>query len=169
MKLRSLLLIQLCMFLAACQGGKGDDLDQFMEESARNMQVKVEPLPEVQPYTPMEYNADGSLVNPFKVRKTLSDASDKMQPNMNRTREPLEAYPLESLKFVGSIEKLKLRYGLIKTPDNDVQQVKVGSYLGQNFGKVMKISESGVVLKEIVQDDLTGDWIERMASIDLQD
>lgn len=169
MKLRHILLIQLCALLAACQGEKGDDLDQFMAESAKDMRVRVEPLPEVLPYIPMEYNADGTLINPFKARKATADGAGKLQPNMNRPREPLEAYPLESLKFVGSIEKLKLKYGLIQTPDESVQQVKVGNYMGQNFGMVTEITESGVVLKEIVQDELTGDWVERTANVDLQD
>lgn len=169
MKIKHLLLIQLCVLLTGCQGDKGDDLDKFMEEAGQNMRPKVEPLPEVKPYIPIEYNADGSLINPFKARKALSDGAGKLQPNMNRPREPLEAYPLESLKFVGTIEKLGLRYALIRTPDNSVQQVKVGNYLGQNFGMVAEINESGVVLKEIVQDDLSGDWIERTASVDLQE
>lgn len=169
MKLKHLLLIQLCILLAACQGGKGDDLDKFIEESGKSMRPKVDPLPEVKPYVPMEYNADGSLVNPFKARRAMNEGAGKLQPNMNRPREPLESYPLESLKFVGSIEKTKLKYALIKTPDNSVQQVKVGNYLGQNFGMIVEINENGVVLKEIVQDDLSGDWVERAASVDLQD
>lgn len=169
MKFKQLLLIQFCILLAACQGSKGDDLDKFIEESALNMRPKVESLPEVKPYIPMEYNAEGALVNPFKARKALNASDSKLQPNMNRPREPLESYPLESLKFVGSIEKSNLKYGLIKTPDSSVQQVKVGNYLGQNFGMVLEITESGVILKEIVQDELSGDWIERTASVDLQD
>jgi type IV pilus assembly protein PilP len=169
MKLKHLLLIQLCVLMTACQGGKGDDLDKFIEESGKTMRPKVDPLPEVKPYVPMEYNADGSLTNPFRAKKALNEGVGKIQPNMNRPREPLESYPLESLKFVGSIEKSKLKYALIKTPDNSVQQVKVGNYLGQNFGMVVAINENGVALKEIVQDDLSGDWIERTASVDLED
>ncbi len=169
MKLKHLMLIQLCVLMTACQGGKGDDLDKFIEESGKTMRPKVDPLPEVKPYVPMEYNADGSLTNPFRAKKTLSEGAGKLQPNMNRPREPLESYPLESLKFVGSIEKSQLKYALIKTPDNSVQQVKVGNYLGQNFGMVVEINENGVALKEIVQDDLSGDWIERTASVDLED
>lgn len=169
MRFGHLLVIQLCIFLLACQGGKGDDLDRFIEESGQNMRAKVDPLPEVRPYVPMEYNADGILINPFKARKALADGAGKLQPNLSRPREPLESYPLESLKFVGSIEKLKLKYGLIQTPDTSVQQVRVGNYLGQNFGMVTDITESGVSIKEIVQDELTGDWIERTASVDLQD
>lgn len=169
MNFKKSLLILLCLVLTACQGGKGDDLDKFIEESGKTMRPKVDPLPEVKPYVPLEYNADGSLVNPFRARKAISEGAGKLQPNMDRPREPLEAYPLESLKFVGSIEKSQLRYALIKTPDNSIQQVKVGNYLGQNFGMVVEINESGVMLKEIVQDDLSGDWIERSAGVELQD
>lgn len=169
MKIRLLIVIQLCVFLVACQGNEGDDLDQFIAESAQNMRAKIDPLPEVKPYTPLEYNPDGSLNDPFKARKALTADTGSLQPNLNRPREPLETYPLESLKFVGTIEKVKLKYGLIQTPDSSVQQVKVGNYLGQNFGMVVGITESSVALKEIIQDELTGDWIERMASLDLQE
>lgn len=164
------LLVILCAFMiVGCQGGKGDDLDEFILESGKGIRVKIDPLPEVKPYVPMEYNADGSLLNPFKARKAASESEGKLQPNLNRPREALESYPLESLKFVGSMEKSKLKYGLIQTPDNSVHQVKVGNYIGQDFGMVVEISESGVALKEVVQDELTGDWVERVASIDLQD
>lgn len=158
-----------CLLLVACQGGKGDDLDQFMAEAAQNMHPRVEPLPEVKPYTPLEYNADGSLNDPFKARKAATSSGSSLQPNLNRPREPLESYPLESLKFVGTIEKTKLKYALVRAPDNTVQQVRVGNYLGQNFGMVTNITESSVTLKEIVQDEMTGDWTERTASMSLQD
>lgn len=141
-----------------------------MTDSANEMHAKIDPLPEVKPYVPFEYNADGTLSDPFKPRKPqASGPVNKLQPNLNRPREALEAYPLESLKFVGSISKVKLKYALIKTPDGNVQQAKIGNYLGQNFGIVTDISESGVKLKEIVQDPATGDWTERSASIDLQE
>ncbi|HEY8355254.1 MAG TPA: pilus assembly protein PilP [Methylophilaceae bacterium] len=169
MKTGKILLVQLGLLLAACQGGQGDDLDRFMANAEKDMRVKVDPLPEVQPYTPMEYNADGTLVNPFKPRKAIAEAGSKLQPDLNRPREPLESYPLESLKFVGSMEKENLKYALIQTPDNSVQQVKIGNYMGQNFGMVVAISESGVTLREIVRDELTGDWQERTANVDLQD
>lgn len=81
----------------------------------------------------------------------------------------MEAYPLESLKYVGILSKNKLTFALIKTPDNAVQQIKLGNYVGQNFGRVTLITDAEVVLKEIVQDDLSGDWIERDASLALQE
>jgi len=154
--------------LAACNGDKGDDLDKFMATAANDMGKGVEPLPEVLPYTPLQYNADGILTDPFRARKAAGK-SGVLQPNTNRPKEALEAYPLESLKYVGSMSKNNLSYALIKTPDNTIQQVKVGNYIGPNFGLVTKISESDIAIKEIIQDDLTGDWVERTASINLQE
>jgi type IV pilus assembly protein PilP len=166
--LKPALIAILLGLLVACNGDKGDDLDKFMATAANDMGKGVEPLPEVLPYTPLQYNADGTLSDPFKARKATSK-SGALQPNTNRPKEALEAYPLESLKYVGSMSKSKLTYALIKTPDNTVQQIKVGNYLGPNYGLVTKINESDVVIKEIIQDDLTGDWVERNASINLQE
>lgn len=159
----------LCVLLSACGTDKGDDLDQFMANASSDMRVKIEPIPEVKPYVPVGYNIDGSLHDPFKSRKAQSSQSGGLQPNLSRPREPLEAFPLESLKYVGSLSKAKLKYALIQPPDNVVQEVKLGSYLGQNFGVVTEITENSVVLKEIIQDDATGDWTERSTSINLQE
>ena len=132
------------------------------------MKPRIKPLPEVKPYVALQYNADGKLSDPFRARKA-SNKSSVLQPNMSRPKEPMEAYPLESIKYVGQLSKSKLTFALLKTPDNGVQQVKVGNYVGQNFGMVTKITESEVVLKEIVQDELSGDWIERISNLELQE
>jgi type IV pilus assembly protein PilP len=166
--LKLLFIVTLSGLLIACSGDKGDDLDKFMATAANDMGKSVEPLPEVLPYSPLQYNADGTLSDPFKARKATGK-SGTLQPNTNRPKEALEAYPLESLKYVGSMSKSKLTYALIKTPDNTVQQVKKGNYIGPNFGLITQINESDLVIKEIIQDDLTGDWVERNASINLQE
>ena len=158
----------LTCILSACGGNEGDDLDKFMATAANDMGKGVEPLPEVLPYAPLQYNADGTLSDPFKARKALSKAG-ALQPNTNRPKEALESFPLESLKYVGSLSKNKSTFALIKTPDNTIQQVKTGNYVGPNFGLVTQINESDIVVKEIIQDDLTGDWVERNASINLQE
>lgn len=162
-------LFLLVVLLNACGGSGGDDLDKFMKDAAKDMRVKVESLPEVKPYAPLEYNSDGKLNDPFKPKRVQSIKTTGLQPNFNRPKEPLEAYPLESLKFVGSMSKDKLQYALIKTPDNNVQQVTIGNYVGQNFGIVIEIKENELLLKEIVQDDVSGDWAERSSSIVLQE
>jgi type IV pilus assembly protein PilP len=163
------MLVQVCFLLVSCGSGKGDDLDKFMEEAGKDMRVKIEPLPEVKPYVPFQYNADNTLNDPFKPRKAEAGKSNGIHPNLDRPKEPLEAFPLESLKLVGVLSRGKLNYALIKTPDNNIQQVRIGNYLGQNFGIVTNVTETSVTLKEIIQDDLSGDWTERSSSIDLQE
>ncbi len=157
-----------CM-LVACNSNDGDDLDKFMRDAANDMRVKIKPLPEVRPYLALQYNADGTLGDPFKARKASNNNSSALQPNLKRPKEPMESYPLESIKYVGLISRNKLTYALLKTPDSGVQQVKIGNYVGQNFGIVTQINDSEVKLKEIVQDDLSGDWVERVSTLTLQD
>ena len=159
----------LCSLLIACGSGEGDDLDKFMREAANDMRVKIKPVPEVKPYLALQYNADGTLSDPFKARKASNKSAGALQPNLNRPKEPMEAYPLESIKYVGLISRNKLTYALLKTPDSGVQQVKIGNYVGQNFGIVTQITDSEVTLKEIVHDDLSGDWVERVSTLALQD
>lgn len=159
--------IILAALLSGCGADEGDDLDQFIRDSGNGLKGNVEPLPEVKPYVPMVYNADSSLHDPFKPRKALVK-SNGFQPNLSRPREALEAFPLESLQLVGIITKGKLKIALLKTPDNTVQQAKIGNYLGQNMGIIVDIvndAPAEVKVKEIVQDELTGEWTERPASI----
>lgn len=168
MHLNLVLSCLLTCVLAACGGSEGDDLDRYMRDAANDLKPRIKPLPEVKPYLALQYNADGILIDPFRARKALSK-SGVLQPNLNRPKEPMEAYPLESLKYVGLLSKNKLTYALLKTPDNAVQQVKLGNYVGQNFGRVTEVTDSEVVLKEIVQDDLSGDWVERISTLTLQE
>jgi type IV pilus assembly protein PilP len=168
MKLKLLSILLLGFVLAACDGGDGDDLDQYMRDATKDVKPRVKPLPEVKPYTALQYNADASLIDPFRARKAVNKTST-LQPNLTRPKEPMEAYPLESLKYVGMLSKLKLTYALLKTPDNSVQQVKVGNYIGQNFGRVTQITDNEVILSEIVQDELSGDWVERVSNLTLQE
>ena len=166
--LKLLSILMLGVALAACNGDQGDDLDQYMRDATKDVKPKIKPLPEVKPYLALQYNADGILTDPFRARKAVNKSS-VLQPNLNRPKEPMEAYPLESLKYVGMLSKNKLTYALLKTPDSAVQQVKLGNYVGQNYGRVTKITDGEVVLNEIVQDDLSGDWVERVSSLTLQE
>jgi len=163
-----ILVVVLGAVLAACGAEDGDDLDQFMRDAGKGMVGKVDPLPEVKLYEPAVFNKDGSLNDPFRPRKAEVAKKGGLQPNLNRPREPLEAFPLESLQLVGVLKRGKQKVALIKTPEDSVQQVRIGNYLGENLGMVVGIHDEApveVLLKEIVQDDITGDWVERPASI----
>src|ERR1044071_5493390 len=157
--------------LAGCGGDELQDLKQFVKdsESRPEMRTKIEQLPEVKPYESFTYDAF-NLPDPFTPRKAeqAKGAGGGVQPDFNRRKEPLEAYPLENLKMVGTINQNKVTYALIKTPDNNIIRVRAGNYLGQSFGVITSITDSAVTLKELVQDS-AGDWTERASTLQMQD
>ena len=163
-------LVLASIVLASCSsGGNHEDLRQWMNDAAKDIKGKIPPLPQVKPYEPVAYDV-GNLVDPFKPAKIGPErkkgGGSGAQPDFDRPREPLEAYPLESLKFVGLMTKKNSSYAIIQV-DGALYQVRTGNYLGQNFGVITKITESEVALKELVQD-AAGDWIERVSSLLLQ-
>lgn len=165
---RILIPMLICLGLASCGGESNSDLRQFVKESENLPRGRIPPLPDVKPYEPFTYDAY-NLVDPFKPRKieppkTL--AGGGIQPDLVRRKEPLEAYPLENLRMVGTLQQNKATYALVKSPDNNLFRVKSGNYLGQNFGLITEISESTIKLKEIVQDS-GGDWTERVSTLTL--
>lgn len=162
----------LVIVVAGCGGEQFSDLKDFVKNSGNDLRGRVEPIPEVKQFEPFAYNAF-DLSDPFKPRKTIADTRSSSgpgggpRPDMNRHKEALEAFPLESLQMVGTLEQKQVRFALIKTPDNNLYRVKSGNYLGQNFGVVTSISESTVTLKEVIQDSSSGSWTERTSSLQL--
>ena len=154
-------------------GGEQQELTQWMEQQKREVKPNVEPLSPPKRFIPQPYAAL-SAVEPFSTQKlTVALKQEARQPNsllsteLNRRKEPLEAYPLDSMSMVGSVTKSGRPYALLRV-DNLLYQVKAGDYLGQNFGKITKISENDVALREIVQD-AAGEWIERTSALQLQE
>jgi type IV pilus assembly protein PilP len=154
--------------LSGCGHESHQDLRQWMNEQGKNAKGKIDPLPQVRPYEPFAYNAF-DLPDPFKPRKIEPvKGGGKLEPDLNRRKEPLEAYPLESLQMVGTLQRTKSTYALVRTNSKDVYQVRVGNYMGQNFGVITGISDNEIRLKELVQDS-AGDWSERTSSLLLDD
>jgi type IV pilus assembly protein PilP len=150
-----------------------DELRQWMEQQRREARPTIKPLLPPKKFLPQPYEA-GAGVEPFSTQKlSVALKQEASQPNslltaeMNRRREPLEAYPLDSMSMVGSLTRQNQRYALLRV-DNLLYQVKNGDYLGQNFGRVMKISETDITLREVVQD-AAGEWIERSSTLQLQE
>lgn len=147
-----------------------------MADQRANTKPNVTPLTEPKKFIPEPYAQEGA-VEPFSQAKlTQALRRDSAQvasnaaliaPEMTRRKEPLEAFPLDSMAMVGSINKQGAPVALLKI-DNLIYQVKVGNYIGQNYGKILQITETSIQLREIAQD-ATGDWIERSASLDLQE
>jgi type IV pilus assembly protein PilP len=158
--------------LAGC-GGEQEELTQWMDQQKREVKPNVEPLSPPKKFTAQPYVALNG-VEPFSNQKlTVALKQEARQPNsllaaeINRRKEPLEAYPLDSMSMVGSVTKSGRPYALLRV-DNLLYQVKQGDYLGQNYGKITKISETDIALREIVQD-AAGEWIERTSALQLQE
>ena len=160
-----LLILSLSM-LAACGGGINDELKEFVTNADKNAKRSIPPLPPVQAYSPIAY-AGFDLPDPFKPRTltTVKVYSGINAPDLNRRKEALEAIPLESLKMVGTLQQQKETFGLIKA-DATVYRVKVGNYIGPNFGKVMEVTDTAINVKEKIQDG-NGEWTERDSSLKL--
>jgi type IV pilus assembly protein PilP len=163
-----LLAISLSM-MTACNQNDYSDLEAFIQSSAEGLQGKVDPLPEVRPYQSFTYRAF-DIPNPFVPRKSDQAQSimNGIQPDLNRRKEVLESYPLESLSMVGSLQRQDVIFALIKSPEGTLFRVTIGNYLGQNFGRINHVSESEVKLLEIVQDGVN-EWVERTSALMLKD
>lgn len=166
----------LLLVLAGCGSSSEDEIRQWMTEERNQTRPKVAPIPAPKQFKPEAYT-NVTAVEPFSNQKlTQALKRDAAQvaangalvaPELARRKEPLEAFPLDSMSVVGSIIKAGQPVALVKV-DNLLYQVKLGNYLGQNYGRVTKISETEVTLREIVQDAV-GEWIERVATLQLQE
>jgi type IV pilus assembly protein PilP len=168
----SLLSLLAVALLAACSPQQ-EELQQWMNQERREVKPKVKPLSPPKKFDPQPYTA-AQAVEPFSTQKlTVALKQEARQPNsllsaeLNRRKEPLEAYPLDSMSMVGSVAREGQPFALLRV-DNLLYQVKVGDHLGQNYGRVARIAETEVTLREIVQD-AAGEWIERNASLQLQE
>jgi type IV pilus assembly protein PilP len=171
MRANILLILLGCLALAGCGDRHLEDVRKFVKDSDKLPGGRIPPLPEVKPYEAFAYEAF-DLVDPFKPRKIAPPkavaGAGGIQPDFNRRKEPLEAYPLENLKMVGTLQQQKIMHALVKTPDNNLFRVKAGNYVGQNFGRITGISETTIALKEIVQDS-NGSWEEKDQALQLLD
>jgi type IV pilus assembly protein PilP len=164
------------VLLLACSSSGQEDLQAWMAEQRSLTKPQVQPIPEPKKFTPQPYTQEAST-DPFsnlKLTQALKRESAQstsnaglVAPELARRKEPLESYPLDSMSMVGTLMKEGLPVALLKV-DNLIYQVRPGNHLGQNYGKVMKVGETELVLREIVQD-AAGEWIERTATLQLQE
>jgi type IV pilus assembly protein PilP len=161
--------------LAGCGGGEEAELRTWMDDTRRTMRPTTQPVPEPKQFSPFVYEGK-ALIDPFDPQKMVlavarqaqSRAStSSIKPDLDRRREVLEGYPLDQLKMVGTLRQQGNNAALIDAAGQTFM-VKVGNYVGQNFGLVQKISETEVELKEIVQD-AAGEWVERPSKLELQE
>lgn len=162
--------------LAGC-GGDMSDLQEYAQEVRSRTSRNIEPIPQIKTFEPFVYEAkDKEGVDrrdPFVALLTSRDqavaaagAAGAIRPDTDRPKEPLEEFPLDSLRMVGTITMQQRAFALIRAPDAVVHRVSVGDHMGQNYGKITAISETEVVLMEIIPDGFGG-FLQRPASVAL--
>ena len=164
----------LVVLLAGCGQGLSD-LHQFVTEIRAKPPGRIEPIPEFQPYQLFEYTSH-DLRDPFRAvdfrrpeidASELADLSPGLRPDIDRVKEPLEDFPLDTLRLKGTIDdKDGIKWGLIFAPDNTIHRVIEGNYMGQNHGRIISVSDQTIELTEIVPDGL-GNYIERSSAVTL--
>ncbi|WP_457279732.1 pilus assembly protein PilP [Polaromonas sp. P5_D5] len=160
--------------LSGCGSSEQEELQEWMTQQRNATKPKVDPLPEPTKFSPQLYGQEGSI-EPFSIQKltqALKRESNQatanaalIAPELSRRKEPLEAYPLDAIAMVGSLIKVGQPVALVRV-DNLIYQARVGNYLGQNYGRITKVTETDLALREIVQD-AAGEWIERTATLQL--
>jgi type IV pilus assembly protein PilP len=159
------------LVLSGCSS-RHQDIQQWMDQQRQAAVPRVMPITKPVPFIPVAYT-QSAQPDPFtmdrltRALKAQNSGNDiLLQAELKRSKEPLEAFPLDSMTMVGSIDKNHQQVALIKV-NNLIYQVRVGNYLGQDYGKVTKIAEDALELREIVQNS-SGEWVERNATIQLQ-
>lgn len=167
-----LALIAAAVGLSGCGAGV-EEVQAWMDQQRREVKPGVSPLSPPRKFEPEPY-ASLQAVEPFSAQKMASalkqesrQSNSLLASEEKRRKEPLEAFPLDSVAMVGSVNRQGRPFALVRV-DKLLYQVKVGDYLGQNYGRITKIDETGIVLREIVQD-AAGEWVERTTNLQLQE
>jgi len=163
----------LCGFLLTACSTDQEELEAWMDQQKREARPNVRPLSPPTKFDPEAYSAQGRL-DPFDVqkvtgllRKEAKAANALLSAEMIRRKEPLEAYPLDAIRMVGSILRGSKPQALLAV-DKLIYQVRIGDYMGQNYGRILRISETEIQLREVVQDP-SGEWVEKMTTLQLQE
>lgn len=168
--IKFVLLSVIVTLVTACGGPQHADLQEYVKQVKNEKKGRIEPLPEVKPYETFTYVPE-DLRDPFApfMQQSVQESpiNPGLRPDTNRKREALEQFTLDSLVFVGHLEKDGVLWGLVSAPDSTVYKVREGNYIGQNYGEIQEISETRILIQEIVSDG-SGGWIEREASLSLE-
>jgi type IV pilus assembly protein PilP len=161
--------------LSACADSEREELQRWMAEQRAQVKPTVPPITEPKKFAPQAYT-EGAAFEPFNLLKLTQalrresnqpSTSELIAPELARRKEALEAFPLDAMAMVGSMNRNGQPVALIRV-DKLLYKVRVGEYLGLNYGRITRINETEVTLREIVQD-AAGEWIERVATLQLQE
>lgn len=167
-----LFLLAVSLVAGGCSTEQHSDLAAYVKKIKARKGGRIEPLPEIKPYETFVYVAEDRR-DPFSpyfenVRQE-APIDNGISPDINRKREALEEFPLDSLKYVGTLQKKSILWALVSAPDNTVYRVQLGNHMGKNYGEIVAISETEIKLKEIIPNGATGGWVDREASLSLSE
>ena len=165
----------LSVLMSGCGESSTDEIQRWVTEERAKVVGKVQPIPEPKKFVPEGYTqtqapdpfASQNLVQALKKEsgRASSASTALVAPELARRKEPLEAFPLDTIQMVGSLIKAGQPMAILKV-ENLLYQVRVGSHVGQNFGRVTRVTETELALREIVQDSV-GEWSERNTTLQL--
>jgi len=161
------------LLLAGCGDSGTEELRQWMDEVQRQTPVAVQKIQPPKTFTPFIYGGKNEIdpYSPDKLQAALAKleatANSGVRPDLERRKEALESFPLDTVTMVGTLERPGLTYALLRA-DGVVFQATVGNHVGQNFGRITKINETGLELLEIVRD-ASGEWSQRTTKLELQE
>ncbi|MGQ9658616.1 MAG: pilus assembly protein PilP [Thermochromatium sp.] len=157
------------LLLVGCGSHDIDDLETYVRQVNARPPGPIESLPEIKPIETFVYEP-GERRDPFQSDVQSEPEPEVTEsgpaPDLNRPREELESYPLDSLRMVGTLEQNDMRWALVRTKEGIVHLVTVGNYLGQNHGRIVAIDLDAIQLNEIVSD-APGQWRERTTTMAL--
>ena len=159
--------------LAACGNPDMTDLEDYASQVRMRRPPPIAPLPDYAliegfPYDPAQ-RRDPFVMDKETAAITAPETADPggMAPDPHRPRENLERFALDSLLMQGILQQDGGIWGLVfAREDKTLHRVAVGNYLGQNHGRVIRITEQRIDLIELIQDG-GGRWMEREASLAL--
>jgi len=167
----------LCLMFAACSNSSHQDLRSYTAKvKADAAKVsRIDALPDIQPYETFLYRVDDRR-DPFSNLVATDEAAvastdDSIKPPTNHRKEALEAFPLDSLRMIGTLKRDDQLWAIMKVqnnPDSGIHRIVTGNYLGRNYGRVINVSEEQIDLIEVIPNGLGG-WREREASIALSE
>lgn len=173
MRLRHIAALLAVASLAGCGDASVDEVRAWMKKVERDTKPTVKPLPEPKQFVPYAYNPAGAP-EPFSPDKLLIEmarvaeaSGSRHKPDTSRPKEVLESFPLDTMRMVGTLQKGGVNYALVQI-DRAVYQVKAGQRIGENHGVVTSVTDGAIHIREVMQD-ATGEWVERMATIELHE
>ncbi|MBS0225432.1 MAG: pilus assembly protein PilP [Proteobacteria bacterium] len=171
---RMVWLIAASVLVAACgrsvehSSNDPSDLAKWAKDTRAKPGPPLQPLPPITPFETFKYDAQG-LRDPFDIASAAAGISASgLHPDSARHKQPLEHYPLDALKMVGTIggKGKGALVGLVMTPDKVTYRVGPGMYIGQSEGRVTTVTEDRIDIVELTPDG-AGGWLQRPASIAL--